>query len=260
MKLLNLNVCIKLDNNEEVIKLVKEDSYDIITFQEVMRKIEDDVFEKYQSSNIIKENLNYKNSFFGALWIARYHKKKDIMTRDFGGLTEQGNEIISNFPIIESRNNFYYKCYSIFEEVSNFKKEDHGRALTETILDINGKKLQIINVHGLWNEDKLGSDKTINQINYILSNVRDDIPSIVTGDFNLLPESESIKIMNTKMTNLISKYNITTTRPNFDDGYDKGNIVCDYIFVNDKVKVNDFKVLDSNTSDHLPLVLDFDLL
>ena len=121
MKLLNLNVCIKRDNNAEVIKLVKEDNYDILTFQEMMRKIDDSVFKKYQSSNIIKENLNYKNSFFGALWIARYHTKNNIITRDFGGLTEQGNEILSNFPIIEGKNNFYYKDYSIFEEVSNFK-------------------------------------------------------------------------------------------------------------------------------------------
>ena len=62
------------------------------------------------------------------------------------------------------------------------------------------------------------------------------------------------------MKNLIDIYNIKSTRPNFNDGLDKGNVVCDYIFVNDKIKVNDFKVIQSNASDHLPLLLDFEIL
>ena len=60
------------------------------------------------------------------------------------------------------------------------------------------------------------------------------------------------------MDNLIARFNIKSTRPEFDDGLDKGNMVCDYIFVNDKVKVNNFYVINSNISDHLPLILDFE--
>ena len=59
--------------------------------------------------------------------------------------------------------------------------------------------------------------------------------------------------------NLIEEYNIKSTRPAFDDGLDVGNLVCDYVFVNDKVIVNDFKVINSNISDHLPIILDFDI-
>ena len=62
-----------------------------------------------------------------------------------------------------------------------------------------------------------------------------------------------------KEQKIIEKYNIKSTRPKFDDGLDKGNLVCDYIFVNDKVKVNDFRVIDTNISDHLPLILDFSI-
>lgn len=75
----------------------------------------------------------------------------------------------------------------------------------------------------------------------------------------MLPNTESIELFNNELVNLIDKYNIKSTRPNFDDGLDKGNMVCDYIFVNDKIKVNDFKVIESNISDHLPLILDFDI-
>lgn len=166
---------------------------------------------------------------------------------------------MSNYPMIESRNIFYHKEYSAYIETSNFRKGDHGRAFEEIILEVNDKHLQVINVHGIWTEDKLGDERTINQINKILSVVRWDIPSIVVGDFNLLPNSKSIDIISEKMINLIAQYNIKTTRPIFYDGLDKGNLVCDYIFVNDKVKVNDFKFFNCEISDHFPLVLDFEI-
>jgi len=259
MKLLNINTCIKLDNANDIIKLISDDEYNIVTLQEVMRKIDDAVFDKYNKSNIIKSNTSYKYSFFGPLWIADHHEKNNVISKEFGGFVEQGNEILSIYPIAYSENVFYYKNYSNFTDTTNFRQEDHPRAFENVILNINDQKLQIINVHGIWNKDKTGDERTINQSEVILSYVRDDIPCIITGDFNLLSNTESIKKINKKMTNLIEEYNIQSTRPTFDDGLDKGDLVCDYIFVNEKVKVNDFKVLNYNASDHLPLVLDFDI-
>ena len=37
-------------------------------------------------------------------------------------------------------------------------------------------------------------------------------------------------------------------------------MICDYVFVNNKIKVNDFRVVDSDISDHLPIILDFDII
>ena len=259
MKLLNLNLGIKLDNSKDVIKLIKKEQYDIVAFQEVMRKMDDSVYDRYDSSNVIKSNTNFKYSFFGPLWYAKHHIKNSEIKRDFGGTTEQGNEILSRFPIIKADNVFYYKEYLEFSDTTNFRKEDHPRAFIDAILDIEGTKLQIINIHGCWNKDKKDDDRTIFQMEKNVSLIRYDKPSIVVGEFNLLPNTKSIEKLSKEMINLIEKYNIKSTRPKFDDGLDKGNLVCDYIFVNDKVKVNDFRVIDTNISDHLPLILDFSL-
>ncbi len=259
MKLLNLNLGIKLDNSKDVIKLIKEEQCDIVAFQEVMRKKDDSVYDMYDSSNVIKSNTNFKYSFFGPLWYAKYHIRNNVVARDFGGTTEQGNEILSKFPIIKADNVFYYKEYSEFADTTNFRKDDHPRAFIDLILDIEGRKVQVINIHGCWNKDKKDDDRTILQMEKILSHIRYDIPSIVVGDFNLLPNTKSIEMISKKMKNLIEKYNIKSTRPKFDDGLDRGNLVCDYSFVNNKIKVNDFRVIDTNISDHLPLILDFSL-
>ncbi len=259
MKLLDLNIGIKLDNNQKVIDLIKKEQYDIVALQESMRKIEDTVLDRYDSSNRIKEQTNLQYDFFGALWFADHHEKNKVMRRDFGGLTEQGNELLTNYPIIQVENVFYYKKYANFSDTTNFKKEDHPRAFIDAIIDVNGKKLQIINVHGIWNEEKKGDKRTLLQAESILSHVRYDIPSIIVGDFNLLPHTKSIELISEKMINLIEKYNIQSTRPSFDDGLDTGNVVCDYIFINSKVKEKSFNVIKNTVSDHFPLVLEFEI-
>jgi len=260
LKLFNLNIGIKIDNNKEVIDLISKGKYDIITLQESMRKVDTFAFDMYDSSNIIKNKLNFKNNFFGPVWVAKNHIKNGNISKDFGGLVEQGNQILTNLPLVKSRNIFYYKDYSIFEDTTNFRLYDHPRAFTDSLVKINNQELQIINVHGCWNKDKKGNDRTQLQTEFILKNIRNDIPCIVVGDFNLLPETDEIKLLSKNLNNLIAQYNIKSTRPDFDDGLDTGNMVCDYIFVNDKVKVNDFYVLDSSISDHFPLVLDFDVI
>lgn len=259
MKLLNLNICIKLDNKEKVINLIRAENADICALQEVMNGVEESCFEMYKSKNKLIQIENYPFNEFAPLFIAKGVSKNGVITRDFGGNAEQGSLILSKYPVKEHYNQFYYNEYRYEYDATEFREKDWCRSIQNAVIDINGKELQIINVHGIWNKDKIGDERTIEQSKFILSKIRNDIPCIVLGDFNLLPETESIKLINDKMNNLIDKYNILSTRPTFDDGLDKGNLVCDYIFVNDKVKVNDFKVLDSNVSDHLPLILDFEI-
>ena len=55
IKLLNLNVSIKLDNNEKVVSLLKNIDSDIITLQEVTRAIGDNVSDRYNNSKLIKD-------------------------------------------------------------------------------------------------------------------------------------------------------------------------------------------------------------
>ena len=259
MKLLDLNIGIKLDNNKQVLEFIKDQNADICTFQEAMNGIDSSCYENFKSKNKIVEVENYHYNAFAPLFVASGITKNNVVVRDFGGKAEQGSLIISKYSIKEHYNQFYYNDYKYNYDATHFKEKDWCRSIQNTILEIKGKEIQIINVHGIWNKDKLGDDRTINQSKFILEKIRKDIPVIVVGDFNLLPNTESIKILNNELVNLIDKYNIESTRPNFDDGLDKGNIVCDYVFVNDKVKVNDFKVIESNVSDHLPLILDFDI-
>ena len=263
MRWVDLNVSIKLDNNEKVIDFLKNTKSDIVTLQEVMRGIEETVYDRYNNSKIIKESLKdtHHHSFFGPLWVADKHIKNGTITKDFGGMAEQGNEIIAKYPIVEASNHFFHKNYEIFKDTKDFKKTDHARAVIVATLEINNKKLQLLNIHGIWNEGKVGDERTKKECEYLLSLVeKNTIPTIIVGDFNLTPQSESIQILNKKLTNLIEKYNISSTRPQIRNGLEIGNKIDDYIFVNDKIKVNNFEVEVTDVSDHYPLILDFEII
>lgn len=262
MRLIDLNVAIRMDNNDKVLSFLKQYKGDILTLQEVMRGVEDTVFDQYDNSTIIKKALNeYPYSFFGALWVAPYHIKNGIKSKIFGGLTEQGNEVISKYPIIEGQNHFFHKSYATFVDVTNFRKIDHPRAVNHVLLQIGEDTLQILNIHGIWNEGKKGDERTIKQCAFIVEKALErDLPTIIVGDFNLHPFTESIKYIEENFTNLIKLYKVQTTRPVVRDGLDTGNSVDDYIFINDKIKVNHFEVLKTDISDHYPLILDFELL
>ena len=259
MKLLDLNIGIKLDNNKLVLEFIKKENADICTFQEAMNAVDDSCFDMFKSKNYIEKLNEYKYSSFAPLFIADCITKNNIVVRSFGGKAEQGSLIISKHRIKEHYNEFYYNNYKYEYDATYFKEEDWCRSIQNVILEVDGKEIQIINVHGIWNKDKMGDERTIKQSEFILSRIRNDIPVIIVGDFNLLPKTDSIKLLNNKLINLIEKYNIKSTRPKFDDGLDTGNMVCDYIFVNDKVIVNNLKVVNSNISDHLPLLLNFDI-
>jgi len=262
MKLISFNVGIKIDNAKDVGEFIKSQNPDIVAFQEIIRHFDDSVFGMYKSQKHIKEILdkNLVYSFFGPHWITDAMRKDGVMHRDFNGFVEQGNELISRYPILNATNEHYHKKYSLELEWANFYTEDHPRCVQIVELDVNGKHLQILNLHGLYSRDKKDSERTINQCKYILEAAkRKLIPTIIVGDFNLLPETKSIAILNKEFRNLVKEYKILSTRPSFDDGTDKDKCVIDYIFVNDQIKVNNFEVFNTNISDHLPLILDFDI-
>ncbi len=56
------------------------------------------------------------------------------------------------------------------------------------------------------------------------------------------------------MRNLVKEYRVTSTRSQL---YKKPDKFADYILVSPEVIVEDFKVLEEEMSDHLPLLLTF---
>jgi len=263
MKLLSYNIWIKINNSKKVGEFIKKHDFDIVLLQENLRNLEDKVFDKYKTDSVIKSIIanKYPYSFFAPLLCMSKIKSNDEVRLDFNGYVEQWNQILSKYPISSATNEFFYWNYELKFDWSDFEKNDHFRSILVSEVKIWDKKIQIINIHWTYSKDKLDSERWFLQCEKILEITRrNNLPTIIAGDFNLFPSTKAINVLSKKFKNLIWEYNITSTRPDFKDYLDEGNNVVDYIFVDEKIKVNSFQVLNTDISDHLPLILDFDII
>lgn len=114
------------------------------------------------------------------------------------------------------------------------------------------------NLHGIWqkNSHKLDTPERLEQSKIIKEFLADKSNSqILCGDFNLAPETESLNILETNARDLIAQYKIDSTRSSY---YEKSIRFSDYILISPSIEVKNFKVLQDEVSDHLPLMLEFD--
>jgi endonuclease/exonuclease/phosphatase family metal-dependent hydrolase len=132
----------------------------------------------------------------------------------------------------------------------------HSRNLQWLKYSDHNQTYSILNVHGLWNG--MGKTDTQDRIDQSMHIRRfmDTVhtPKIVCGDFNLRPDTESMKILEEGMNNLIRTYNINSTRTSL---YPKAEKFADYILTSPEISINHFEVLKDEVSDHSPLLLDF---
>lgn len=133
----------------------------------------------------------------------------------------------------------------------------HSRILQWAKCAIDSDIFTIINVHGLWNGmGKTDTDERLAQsekIRQFLDKI--DSRKILCGDFNLKPDTHSLKMIARGMKNLVEEFQVSSTRTSL---YPKVERFADYVFTSPDIKVNQFAVLKDEVSDHSPLLLDFE--
>ncbi len=87
-------------------------------------------------------------------------------------------------------------------------------------------------------------------------------PFILTGDFNVRPDTQLIKNFDTLARNLTSEHKITNTlnaqTHRAVEIFPPG-IAVDYIYITDDIKVNKFEVIAETLSDHLGLQAELEI-
>lgn len=141
--------------------------------------------------------------------------------------------------------------------------KDQGLGLWTELL-VAGERYIICNIHGAaFPGDKQDTEARIAQSTEILEFLKDKPGKhIIMGDFNLFPDTHSIKMLEEYgYRNLIREYNIDTTRNEmaWKSYPDNKQLWADYTFVSGNVEVTDFQVPKNEVSDHLPMILEFDL-
>jgi endonuclease/exonuclease/phosphatase family metal-dependent hydrolase len=265
MKLLSLNVALFEKNNKQLSDFLSQENADILMLQEVVKRVDESAEQDFISKDAIDlVSSHLKHSFYAPVWVLSNFEKNDFhgydhFKFDLGGKVEFGNYLKSKFEITSGENIFVQNHFCYTKDWSKWPEEDSRAVqISDTIID--NKKLRLLNYHGIWSKDKFGNAKTQRACEIIKAKALEfDGPSIICGDFNLFPDTKSMNVFENDFISLVDQYNIKTTRPHTNELSDKERNVVDYVLVSKGIKVNDFRVINSDVSDHLPLVLDFDL-
>jgi len=209
---------------------------DVFCLQEILKA----PFENFEGLlQEISEELPGHRSYFHPQYLDNYGLQ--TLVKKNLAVTEDGEVFV-----------YKYKGYIPEGDVGN-----HARNIQYVTLDFESGPIIIINFHGAWikgahktdTDDRISQSKKIVEFIQNLSN-----NFILCGDFNLLPDTESIAILEKAgLRNLIKEYGVTSTRTSF---YTKPEKYADYIFVSKGVEVKDFRVLSEEVSDHSALFLE----
>ncbi|MBI2011595.1 endonuclease/exonuclease/phosphatase family protein [Candidatus Daviesbacteria bacterium] len=226
---------------DQVIEVLKKENADILGLQEVIEKDEEDLnlqsgIGRLNLAEIIASKLGYQKVWYKAFTTDRHTPIFDI-----------GNALLSKYPILES------KCIFLSGlDLYQKSPETEPRIAIKAKIDINGKILNVITTHLGWSENQQASKIRELQVEKLLQLIKEE-STILMGDFNSLPDSPEVKKIEIVLVN-------TDPNPIEPSATDfKADFRIDYIFVSKDLKFSNFRMIDSDASDHKPLVVEIDI-
>ena len=241
MKLVTLNTWGAQVKQPFVEFIKKYKDVDIFCFQEVYDQAREVMSKKYPASShdlftelteLLPEHKGYFRPVVRGVYGIAIFIKKDYLILEEGEI------------LIHARN-----------QSGIINDGHHDRNMQWIKFNYKGKEFSVMNVHGLWNgKGKTDVPERIAQ-SKVIRGFMDKVssPKILCGDFNLNPDTESLKLVEEGMKNLIKDYSVTSTRTSL---YEKSGKFADYIFTSLDIEIKDFKVLPEEISDHSALYLE----
>lgn len=236
LKVVSLNIWLGGMLFDSALEFLRKENPDIIGIQEVCNN---------KNFNLLKSELGYSYASFAPAL------KENLKE----GTAEQGNAILSKFPIIAEKTVFYDLPYddNFIRPVADFSRVP--RNLQQAVLEINGVKFNIFNTQGIWGFDGKDTERRLQMAKTIINGIKDKENVILTGDFNVNQGTKTIANIGKHLKEifkdeLVNTFNIK--RKPERSGYDKA--VVDRIFVGKNIKVMEHYCPQVDISDHLPLV------
>lgn len=250
---------------EKLLPYLTEENPDILCLQEVVHtpKTQKEWLTYKDGNHIITQRAN----FFKDVQTALPNHVGIFCPASQGVLWDKETKIPSQwglatfvrqtYPIIEQIQGFVHKCYSPYDYGEHPRSRSaHGVKVFDYK---DNRPVVVTHMHGLRDlngktdtpERAVQAQKLLSLINGLC--VKDDA-LVVCGDFNVEPNSETLKILSEAgLTELVTTLTSKGTR---NSHYKKKSRYADYMLVNEHINVLDFNVIfEPEVSDHCPIVL-----
>ena len=275
LKLIQLN-CFQFTYFDELLKFLKEQNADIINLQEATAG---DIFEFNNGIYLEKLAQELEMKVIYSPFTAKESQDKK--------LDWFGNAILTRLEIIdygihwlhENQNQAGVISYQDDQKLQEAIKTNRNQAypivynqpknLVWTLLSYNGKVFRNITTHFTATQKCTETLQMIQEAQKVCDFVESvkNIPTLFTGDLNIHQQAGCITNLKTKLK-LVNQGTINTLTPSIHQiflpkyqGLDpnlKNGLSVDYVFEK-LIKITKCEVLDVKVSDHLPIVVEFEL-
>jgi endonuclease/exonuclease/phosphatase family metal-dependent hydrolase len=234
LKVMTLNLWCYFDwdnRKENIVSLIKDESPDIIGFQEAQTN---HAFSDFPQSDLVADTIEYKYRVF-----APTYKRDGQVDRD-GGMTQEtsyGLALVSRYPIISVETYFLRRHPDYDEETS----------VLFCRIDVDGTIIDVCNVH--FGNSALFSDLHLNELIDLCE--ERNIKPIIVGDFNNFD-------LGAYKQNRLKDYTLSTEVEKY-ESMPKNKGTLDYIVV--PASLYDIKAIvcsEIYVSDHRTLIADID--
>lgn len=229
---------------DAIVDFIKQENPDIIAMQEVYNGEDKHLEKRFRSVSELKKETNYPFAEFSA---ALFDKTSS---------TQRGNAVFSHFPIIEQQTTFFDIPYKTVDTENDKEKDflSYPYNLQHVKIDLHGTTLNVFNTHGIWGTHGADTPRRLQMGEIIANAVKDKNNVILSGDFNLLPITQTVAKIEKHLKNVF-KNELTTTfnmKHKTKEGY--ATAAVDMIFVSPDVRVIEHYMPEVDVSDHMPLV------
>ena len=250
---------------DKLLPYLKSENPDILCIQEVVHTpTSDKEWLTYKDgSHILPQRANFFRDIQTALTdhIGMFcPASQGVLWDEFMKIPSQwglATFVRKSYPIIGQLQEFVHKSYSPYDY------GEHPRSRNAHAVKVfdyeKGRPIVVAHMHGLRDlNGKMDTPERTAQANKFLSianqMTQKNDALVVCGDFNVEPESETLRILNKAgLTELVTT---RTTKGTRNSQYKKQSRFADYMLVNENINVIDFEVVfQPEVSDHCPLIL-----
>lgn len=243
IKLLQWNIWYK-EKPENVAELIKHIDPDIVCLQEVT------VNYPHQEIKNVPDYLAKESGLNLHFQEAQYWPTDE-------GRALQGNAILSKHYFVSQTHTFIQD--QKHQDFDDYSRE--GRVLVFGQFDIKGQPITIATTHMSYNHRFEETEMKILEEDNLLKVISEyDRNFILTGDFNVTPKSRLVSELEKTLINAGPDYphNTWTTKPFSYNGFEENelNWRLDYVFTTSDIKVINSEIIQTDYSDHLPVLVE----
>lgn len=268
LKLLQLNI-FQGKYIDRIIEFVNQNDFDILNFQEISGgEFSKGGVNTYTDGNASR---NINNETIG---IDVFEELENNLP-NYKGVSVITDNLVSDKKSYQGNATFYKNLELLDQETVRLQpylqyettKIDPAtlpRAAIILTLKSGDQQFKVVNTHLAWGPNSKDEPYKLNQAKILFDKVKQiQEPFVLSGDFNLDPESQVVKWFGSIAKDLASEQKITNTlnpRIHAIEHLFPEGLAVDYIFVSEQIKVKKFRLIgEVDLSDHFGLLLEFEL-